>query len=95
MMSYEQLRLMDCAAMLPFAGATIAAVKAQLRHPLQVVAQSKMNMEQMQASTNGKLEGLQKEQADRDGEHLSKHAQSVEVCAISDRLLIICKSGDR
>ncbi|KAK9795860.1 hypothetical protein WJX73_008111 [Symbiochloris irregularis] len=59
-------------------GLTIAAVKAQLRFPLQAVAQSKVNMEQVQASTNAKLEGVQTDQAKRDSEHLSKHAQAVE-----------------
>ena len=53
--------------------------KTQLRHPLQVLAQSKQDVEVLQDTTTARLVEVQRTQASRDEAHKQTHQEQMQV----------------
>ena len=60
-------------------GDVVGRAKTQLRHPLQVLSQSKQDIQQLQATNTAQLVEIQDAQANRDNAHFQKHEQQKKV----------------
>ena len=61
------------------AGEVVGQAKTQLRQPLQVLAQSKQEVEQLRTTATVKLTDIQQQQAKRDEGHTQNYEQQIQV----------------